>query len=246
MPRDVPAAEREAAFLKFANAVQTAALAALRTSGERARAVLDALGSGDGELAPFVARGATGPAITQARSVLAALEPSIVPLARHPDADMRTKALVLASRFTSDAAVGAVVAGLEDASEPVQRVALSAIAGERADGRRVPATPQAVQAVGKVLAAHDSWALRVLAARAMGRLGAAGGGADASKRLEEAATKDSYALVEAGGPRGDGVVRRGASPRAGFADGRERSRAAGARRGEGDRVADGNALDWGA
>src|SRR5262249_14418885 len=159
--------------------------------GERARAVLDALGNGDGELAPFVAHGASAQAVAEARAALAALEPSIVPLARHPDPEMRTKALVLASRFSSDAAVAAVIAGLEDSSEVVQRVALSAIAGERADGQRVPATPQAVQAVGKVLATHDSWALRVLAARALGRLGSAGGASEADQRLEEATTKDT-------------------------------------------------------
>ncbi len=195
VPRDVPEADREAAFLRFSDVVRDAALAALRTSGERAHAVLDALGSGRGELAPFVSQGGTAPAVAQARAVMASLEPSIVPLTRHPDPDIRTKALVLASRFSSDAAVAAIVAGIEDADESVQRIALASIAGERADGQRVPATPQAVQAVGKVLATHESWALRVLAARAMGRLGAAGARPDADKRLADAATKDAYALV---------------------------------------------------
>jgi hypothetical protein len=46
-----------------------------------------------------------------------------------------------------------------------------------------------------ILATHESWAMRVLAARAMGRLGAAGAGAEASRKLAEAATKDAYALV---------------------------------------------------
>jgi tetratricopeptide (TPR) repeat protein len=195
VPREVPAADREATFLRFSKAVRAAAQAALRTSGERARAVLDALGTGDGELEPFVSRGGSEAAVAEARAVMAALEPSIVPLARHPDPDVRTKALVLASRFSSDAAMAAVVSGLEDSSEGVQRVALSAIAGERADGKRVPATPQAVQAVARVMATHESWALRVLAARAMGRLGAAGAAAEAAQRLEEVATKDTYALV---------------------------------------------------
>jgi HEAT repeat protein len=49
--------------------------------------------------------------------------------------------------------------------------------------------------VGRALEAHESWALRVLAAQAMGRLGAAGAGPDASRRLTEAATRDAYALV---------------------------------------------------
>jgi hypothetical protein len=37
--------------------------------------------------------------------------------------------------------------------------------------------------------------MRVLAARAMGRLGAAGAGPEAARQLGEAATKDPYALV---------------------------------------------------
>ncbi|MDP9034133.1 MAG: HEAT repeat domain-containing protein, partial [Myxococcota bacterium] len=47
----------------------------------------------------------------------------------------------------------------------------------------------------RVLESDESWAIRVLAARAMGRLGAAGGGADASAELVAIATKDPYALV---------------------------------------------------
>jgi hypothetical protein len=42
---------------------------------------------------------------------------------------------------------------------------------------------------------HESWAMRVLAAQALGRLGASGAGADATKQLREAATKESFALV---------------------------------------------------
>lgn len=47
---------------------------------------------------------------------------------------------------------------------------------------------------------HESWAMRVLAAQALGRLGAAGDrgtatGAEATRQLKEAATKESYALV---------------------------------------------------
>jgi HEAT repeat protein len=49
--------------------------------------------------------------------------------------------------------------------------------------------------VGKILSTHESWAMRVLAARALGRLGAAGAGPEATRFLTEAATKDAYALV---------------------------------------------------
>ena len=42
---------------------------------------------------------------------------------------------------------------------------------------------------------HESWAMRVLAAQALGRLGAAGASVDATRHLTEAATKEPYALV---------------------------------------------------
>jgi len=195
VPREVAPADRRAALEHFALPLQRSALAALRTSSERARAVLDALGSGEGELAPFVARGEKGPAADQARALVAALEPSLVPLARHPDPAVRTRAIVLVARSSSDAAVEAVVAGLEDPDEAVQRVALAAVGAARAEGGRAPASARAVTAVGKILATNDSWAMRVLAARALGRLGGGGGGPDAARFLGEAALKDSYALV---------------------------------------------------
>jgi hypothetical protein len=89
-----------------------------------------------------------------------------------------------------------VVAGLEDPTEAVQRVALAAVGAPTSDGAKAaPAQPRSVAAVGKILAAHESWAMRVLAAQALGRLGAAGAGPDAAKRLADAAIRDPYALV---------------------------------------------------
>jgi HEAT repeat protein len=195
VPGDVSDSDKAAALVRFSDAIQRAALAALRTSSGRARAVLDALAAGDGALVPFVARGATGPAAATARSLAAALEPSIVPLARHPDPAIRSKVIVLLARSSSDAAVEALLAALEDSSEAVQRVALAAIAMPDGNGHQPPASSRAVVAVGRVLEANESWALRVLAAQALGRLGAAGAGAEASRRLVAAATRDAYALV---------------------------------------------------
>jgi HEAT repeat protein len=169
-------------------------MAALQTSGPRATAVIEALGSGEGELLPFVPRGATGAAAKSAHDIGAALEPALVPLARHPDASIRTKALVLVARSPSEAATAAVVAGLEDASEAVQRVALSAVSAPRVDGTRAPANEVAARAVAHILATHESWAIRVLAAQALGRLGAAGL-TTAGAQLEQAAAADGYALV---------------------------------------------------
>ncbi|HLK40722.1 MAG TPA: tetratricopeptide repeat protein [Polyangiaceae bacterium] len=193
--REAPSPEAAAsALVRFAEPIRRAALAALRTSGGGARAVLDALGTGEGELLPFVARGTTGPAADAARAIAVAVEPSIVSLARHPDPDVRTRAITLVARSSSDAATEAVVAGLEDRSETVQRIALAAVAAPRADGRPVPATERAVTAVGAILAGHESWAMRVLAAQALGRLGGAGAH-DARNRLLDAVSHDAYALV---------------------------------------------------
>ena len=71
----------------------------------------------------------------------------------------------------------------------MQRVALASI-GQHADAK-------SVAAVAKVMRSHESWAMRVLAAQALGRLGARAGrrGAEATRQLKEAATKESYALV---------------------------------------------------
>ena len=193
--RELPQSEREGALRRFGDFVQRSALAALRTSGDRARAVLDALGAGDGELAPFVAHGSVGPAADKARAIVAALEPSIVPLARHPDPAIRTKAVVLVARSASEGAAEAVVAALEDPNETIQRVALAAVGSSGADGGRGAAGDRALQAVGRILAKGDAWAMRVLAARAVGRLGAAGAAQDAGRRLVQAATSDPYALV---------------------------------------------------
>ncbi len=199
-PGGIPAAseaERAAALARFEEPVQRAALAALRASGPRATAVIDALGSGQGELLPFVGPGQTGPGADAARAVASALAPSLVPLARNPDPALRMKAIVLVARSADDAAIDAVVAALQDSSEAVQRVALSAVGSPRLGGQVAPGDERAVAAVAGILATHESWAMRILAAQALGRLGHMGstGAAGAAPRLAEAATKDTYALV---------------------------------------------------
>jgi tetratricopeptide (TPR) repeat protein/HEAT repeat protein len=193
-PREVSRADREAALLRFGDALQRSALTALRTSGARAQAVLDALGSGDGELAPFVGRDASPAARERAAVIIAALGPSIVPLTQHPDAGIRAKAIVLSAGLSTPAAQEAIATALGDTHEDVQRVALGAVSAGRPGGER-SASPAVAAAVGRILAGHESWAMRVLAARAMARLGASGAGAEAIEGLTAAATADSYALV---------------------------------------------------
>ena len=196
-PRAPGEAARGAALVLFAEPIQRAALAALRASGPRATAVVDALGTGQGELLPFVRQGAAGPAADAARAIAAALEPGVVPLARNPDPAIRTRAIVLVARSSDDAATDAVVAALEDTNEAVQRVAIAAVGAPRAaraGGQVAPGDARAVAALAKILATHESWALRILAARALGRLGMTGA-TGAGPHLADAAAKDTYALV---------------------------------------------------
>ena len=190
VPRNFSAKDRALALVTFSDALKRAAQSALATSAERARAVLDALGARDDAFEPFLGNEDApelAAARTKAHEIALALEPSVIALSKHTDPNMRTKALVLLSRSTSDSAAVAIAAGVTDSSENVQRVALASL-GKHADAK-------SVAAVAKVMRSHESWAMRVLAAQALGRLGVAGAGAEAAKQLKEAATKDSYALV---------------------------------------------------
>ncbi|HEX7664171.1 MAG TPA: HEAT repeat domain-containing protein, partial [Polyangiaceae bacterium] len=195
VPQTWTDSERAAAVVKYGDALEKAAKTALGTSGDRARAVLDALGTNDGSLRPLLApptAGATDPASLQkarARAKLLArnLEPQIVSIARHPDPSLRMKAVVLLARSPTDDAREAMVRAVVDSNEAVQRVALASLGSEP--------NPRAVAAVGKLLALQESWAMRVLAVEALGRLGAAGSGGDAADLLKNAALHDTYALV---------------------------------------------------
>jgi tetratricopeptide (TPR) repeat protein/HEAT repeat protein len=185
--------DRAAALVKYAEPVRSAAIAAIQTSPEGARRVLDALGSGDGELAPFVTRRASGPAADAVRDVMAGLLPSVLALATHPDPQMRARAIALLGNWQSAAALDAVVGALGDPIEEVRRVALASIGGPHSFVGS--ATTRAVEALGKILegdGADPNWAIRVLAARALGRIGST---ANDAALLTRAIVHDPYALV---------------------------------------------------
>ena len=190
VPRNLAAKDRAAALVTFADPLKRAAQSALSTSTERARAVLDALGAREGAFEPFLGN-EDAPELTtaraKAREIALALEPSVLALSRHPDPTVRTKALVLLSRSKTDAAAAAIAQAVTDPADNVQRIALGSM-GQHPDAK-------SVAAAAKVMRGHESWAMRVLAAGALGRLGVAGAGAEATKQLKEAATKESYALV---------------------------------------------------
>jgi tetratricopeptide (TPR) repeat protein/HEAT repeat protein len=190
VPKDFTEKERVAAVVKYGDSLEHAAISALQTSSDRSRAVLDAIGAGDGSLRPFFGGEASpglAPGQARAKKIAHALEPAVLTsLSRHPDATLRTKAVVLLANSDSDAATDAVVSAVSDPNEAVQRIAIAAIGSH--------ANPRAVAAVGKLLAMHENWAMRILAVQALGRLGTAGS-TEAGKHLREAAAKDQYALV---------------------------------------------------
>jgi tetratricopeptide (TPR) repeat protein/HEAT repeat protein len=173
---------RAAALLRFEEPIARAARSALQTSVDRARTVVDAMAEGDGAFEPFVGPAdGDAPAHDAAKRLSQELEPSLEVFANRPGV------IVQLARSANPSAIAAVVRALSDSNEVVQRTALSAI-GSQADRA-------AVAAVGRILDAHESWAMRVLAAQAMGRLGSAGARATAETSLREAATHDAYALV---------------------------------------------------
>ena len=91
-------------------------------------------------------------------------------------------------------AVDAVVGGLEDPVEEVRRVALASLGTTSSGGVVAPSTARAVRALGGILERDENWAMRVLAAQALGRLGQTDR-AGAVAELTGAITRDPYALV---------------------------------------------------
>ncbi len=191
VPSELRPEDRAAALVKYAAPLRDAAIAALQTSPEGARRVLDSLGDGEGELAPFVTHDAKGPEAQAARDITAGLVPGIVALATHPDPQVRARALAILAHGSSDAATRAVVGGLEDPVEDVRRVALESI-GTRALAEA--GASRAVPALGRILEHDDNWAMRVLAAQALGRIGRVDP-TGAAAQLAGAITRDPYALV---------------------------------------------------
>jgi tetratricopeptide (TPR) repeat protein len=186
------AEDRARALVTFEEAIEKAAVSAVETSSGGAVAVMDALGDGDGTLLPFVGPGDASPAArAAAERVMQAVESSLANLAKDPDPQMRSRAILLLGLSATDGAVAAVVSATRDTNEAVARTALSAI------GKRF--WPAAVEAVANVVAHHEHFPMRVLAAEALGRLGKAGAGAgageQAARALSLAATHDDFAIV---------------------------------------------------
>ncbi|MFO0761514.1 MAG: HEAT repeat domain-containing protein [Byssovorax sp.] len=187
--------ERAAALVALGPALQKAAVAAVATSPDRARAVADALLSGEGSfgLVPFTDGRAkldeklgqqVGDAI---ESIASAVIPGFVALGRHPAIEVRTRAVELLARRPEAEAQAAVIDALGDPDEGVRRAALAALGAVKHG--------PTIAAVSKLLRESPSWPLRVRAAEALGRLGAGGADRAVLDTLAAAARTDGYALV---------------------------------------------------
>jgi HEAT repeat protein/tetratricopeptide (TPR) repeat protein len=193
VPTALDAKDRASALVTFATPLERAARLALSV-GDRAKAVFDAMQGGVGAFEPFVGADGSEAARETVRSIARGLEPEIVRFASDQDPAVRARATLLLSRSSSPAAADALVQALGDPVPDVQRAALAAI-GSRPDPGAVAAVRRALLARDGLTAGEEPWAMRVLAAQAMGRLGAAGAHAEAEASLRTAATSDAYALV---------------------------------------------------
>ena len=189
IPRELPVKERALVITQFAEPLTRAANAALATSGDRARVVLDAFAKEDA-LTPILTQdeAANVPdARAKIRSIAQQIEPGVVLLARHPDSAIRTRAIVLLSRSPSKEAAQAMTLALTDADPNVARIALSATGAHPSDAT--------VLAVAGILKKHEAWSMRLLAAQALGRVGKSGAKELVAPALEQSIKEEPFAIV---------------------------------------------------
>ncbi|MCU0691951.1 MAG: HEAT repeat domain-containing protein, partial [Polyangiaceae bacterium] len=195
VPSNYTQLDRAQTLLAMEKPLQEAAVNAVRTSPERATLLADALlaRGNSPALAPFTdGLDELPPALRQqaeavAQRIAAATTPGFVALVRHPSADLRVRAVRVLANQPSKQARAAVVDALSDRDETVQRAAL-AVFGDMGSS-------EAMAAVAAILRTHTDWALRVRAARALGRLPSTNLTTDGYEALARAAREDAYALV---------------------------------------------------
>ena len=195
-PEPYGPADRAAALVALGPALRKAAVAAVATSPERARVVADALLGAGGKLGlePFTAAGEAplprfAPQVDEVvESIAQAVTPGFVALERHPDVEVRIRAVELLARRAEPEAQAAVVDALGDPDEGVRRAALSSVGPV--------SSPALLAAVAALVRESPSWPLRVRAAEALGHLGAGPHPQESIvETLAAAARGDSFALV---------------------------------------------------
>lgn len=180
----VPVPVRWAAGERQLDALVGAARRSLQGPVESVQSTLRLLAGRD----PAVRLGAGGSsdaARLRAR-MRAALHVELAALVKHPDASVRAETVRLLGSVDHPAALEAVSDALDDDSHTVQRVALEMLA---ANGARPP--EPALRHIRELVARHEDWAVRVRAARVLGRIGVA----ESLPSLRDALEHDAYAFV---------------------------------------------------
>jgi HEAT repeat protein len=192
-PSGYSAEERARALVSLAVPLRRAAVAAAKTTAERARALVDALLARDGKpaFAPFTDGIDSLPpdlrdrAEQAAESIAAAVVPAFIAFERPPAPDIRPRAIQFLATRREDEAQDAIVHALGDRDEAIQKLAVGSIGAV--------ANRAVVVAIAALLDPSHSWPLRVRAADALGRVGP--GASAAFPALAHAASADEYALV---------------------------------------------------
>jgi len=186
--------ERVRALVELGPELTRTAAAAVQSSPERARAVVDAFPpAGHVGFGPLSARlGELGPELRkQAEATVAnmrtALVPGLMALASHPAAEVRAVAVRFLAKSAEPDARELLLAALGDPEDRVVRAALGALVETR--------SAEAVTAVARLLAQAKDWSLRLEAARALGEMGADAARHGATAALGQAARGDPFALV---------------------------------------------------
>jgi HEAT repeat protein len=185
--------ERARTLISQAVPLRRAAIAAARTTVDRARWLVDALLSRDGKpaFAPFtdgidaLPSDLRDKAEQAAESIAAAVVPAFVAFERPPAPDIRGRAIQFLATRREDEAQDALVHALADRDEGIQRLAVSAVGPI--------ANRTVVVAVASLLDPTHSWPLRVRAAESLGRIGRRAN--TAFPALARTAAADEYALV---------------------------------------------------
>ncbi|MBN1605460.1 MAG: HEAT repeat domain-containing protein [Polyangiaceae bacterium] len=207
------ATKRARALVVLEPAFEAGSLAAVQSSPERAQVVADMLlgRSSEPGFGPFTTHleqaepGVRAQARHAAEQLAAALVESFVALARHPAAEVRTRAIRVLAVRPEPVARQAVASALDDSDTSVQQTALSSLQ----PAHREASQARVIQLVGK----NADWTLRARAAEALGRIAAETADRQAFGALMRAAESDAVALVREQAARSlSGVDRASAEP----------------------------------
>lgn len=192
LPDTYQASHEQKALEQLSVPLEAAALAAVRSSSEGARAVAAALSSETGVI-PFASLLVLSASDLATRTVaerlagrIAALTvPAFVSLSGHPDSEVRNLALSFLARRPEPDAVRAVVSAVGDQDADVRRAVLGLLG---------PAHAEAADVISR-LGRSQLWSDRAAAADALGRILQDGRPERALRTLERLAIEDTTALV---------------------------------------------------